>query len=511
MHHVNGLGISTEIIFLHNSIYSSTNNIISVSAAFSELAIMDTVLIESDLIFDENLIRDLLAERHSQVVLAKYEKHMDGTLVELDNEKIIFSSSQNPKSKQGLFKTVNIYYFTDNFIKNIFKPLLDIYVGQGLTDSYYETPLKLVAQINLTAIKPLITDRAWFEIDDLNDFDIASNLFSKNRVADIHTRYGGFWRFEDKIDFTYLSNPYFPNEEFYSDIEQNLRSLIHHYPSSQEVNAKLMSAVLNIDENLIVVGNGASEIINIVSSKYKSQTILSPTFKEYENRCFDIRKINTLDELSNENHGCVIIVNPNNPSGEIYNKTDLLDKIASMTSTLFIIDESFMDFVTKSQSLLYDDILQDFDNLLIIKSIGKSHGVGGLRLGALVGQRAKDFRKNASIWNINSVAEYFLQRFKKYEKSYINSLELIKSQRSSMEDKLANLLGVSIKKSEGNFVYLEIDKKFAENLQGYLFKKGFIIKLIDIDVRTSAIRIAIRNGFDNHKLCTAVEKFQNND
>lgn len=71
------------------------------------------------------------------------------------------------------------------------------------------------------------------------------------------------------------------------------------------------------------------------------------------------------------------------------------------------------------------------------------------------------------------------------------------------------MLNVRINPSEGNFVYLELDFIFAENLQKYLFEKGFIIKLININRTTSAIRLAVRSGLDNHLLCANIEKFIN--
>ena len=509
MHHVEGLGISTEVVFIHNSDYQNTNNIISVYKALTDIDVYDTLLIESDLIFDKAILTDILEENISQVVLSKYKSHMDGTLIELQNGKMVFGSTKLLKQKNDLFKTVNIYYFTKDFIDNIFVPLLLIYINQNRTDSYYETPLKLVSEINLNAIKPLITKRDWFEIDDINDLDIATNIFSPDRLSDTHRRYGGFWRFEEKKDFTYLSNPYFPNEEFFSEIEENLRRLIHHYPSTQRLNAKLMAAVLDVDEKYVTVGNGASEIIKIISEKYDTQTIISPTFKEYENRSKTFNAVNSLSEIANSEAQCVVIVNPNNPTGKLFSKLELAEQIELYPDKMFILDESFLDFSEQNESLMNDSIIQRYQNVLIIKSIGKTHGVGGLRLGALVGQKAHEFNDQTPIWNINSLAEFFLQRFKKHEKAYLKSLDMIRSERKSMEKKLSSILDINITPSEGNFVYIEFSQKFAHDLQTYLFDKGFIVKIIDQNSSQAAMRLAVRNGIDNHLICAAIESFAN--
>lgn len=507
MSHVNELGINTEVVFIHNSNYRNSNNIISVYKALTDLEVFDTLLIESDLIFDKAILTEILEENISRVVLSRYQAHMDGTLIELENNKMIFGSTKISKERKNLFKTVNIYYFTKEFIDKIFIPLLLIYINQNRTDSYYETPLKLVSEINLGALKPLVVEHDWFEIDDANDLDIAANIFSNDRLADTHRRYGGFWRFEEKKDFTYLSNPFFPNDEFFIDIEESLRSLIHHYPSTQWLNARLMAAVLDVDERFVTVGNGASEIIKLLSERYPNQTIVAPTFKEYENRCKSFTTVGSLNEISSVDTQCVILVNPNNPTGKIYSNLEVQEQLERNPDIMFIIDESFMDFAEKSESLLNDTTIHEYKNLLIIKSIGKTHGIGGLRLGALVGQTAADFANETPIWNINSLAEFFLQRFKKYEKEYLKSLDMIRSERKSMEAKLSNILDINVEPSEGNFVYIKLGRQFACELQIYLFNQGFIVKVIELSSDQSAMRLAVRNGLDNHLICAAVERY----
>ena len=507
MTHVTELGINTEIVFIHNSDYQNSNNIISVHKALTDLEVYDTLLIESDLIFDKEILSKILEENISQVVLSRYQPHMDGTLIELEKNKMIFGSTKLSKKRNNLFKTVNIYYFTKEFIDKIFIPLLRIYINQNRTDSYYETPLKLVSEINLGALKPLVVEHDWFEIDDVNDLDIATNIFCDDRLADTHSRYGGFWRFEEKKDFTYLSNPFFPNDEFFVDIEESLRSLIHHYPSTQWLNARLMAAVLDVDERFVTVGNGASEIIKIVSERYHTQTIISPTFKEYENRCKSFTTVESLNEISSLDTQCVILVNPNNPTGKIFSNLEVREQLERNPDIMFIVDESFMDFAEQNESLLNDATIQKYKNLLIIKSIGKTHGVGGLRLGALVGQTATDFAHQTPIWNINSLAEFFLQRFKKYEKAYLKSLDMIRFERKSMEAKLSNILNINIVPSEGNFVYIELERELARDLQSYLFDQGYIVKVIEISNDQSAMRLAVRNGLDNHLICAAIERY----
>ena len=504
--HIASLNLSKPVIFIHNENYASSNNIVSVAMAECYLSEMDTVLVESDLIFDPLLIENLIAERQTKVVLAPFEPHMDGTVVTIRSGKMYFGNHREIQPEFKYFKTVNIYQFTKEFSSEIFIPLLKIYLGQKLFDSYYETPLKLVGEINSASIQPEITNLDWFEIDDVNDKDLAENMFSTDRMTDTHSRYGGFWRFPNARDFTYLSNPFFPNKDFIDEIRSEVGKLIHHYPSSQKINSNLMSAILDVDPKFTTVGNGGSELIKMLMTRFEKSYILSPTFKEYENRSQKPIQIDNLSQIQNDVNSCVIIVNPNNPNGQLLKYDSILEKIKEFPKVHFIIDESFMDFAVTSQSLLSEDTIKRYDNLIILKSIGKSHGIGGLRLGAIVTSDESIHADLPPIWNINSIAEFYMQRFKKYEKHYFKSLDLVKESRKQMEAELASILNIQIEPSQGNFVYLELEKNLATKIQNTLFEEGFIIKPIELTSSKSALRIAVRSGYENSLLTAKVKK-----
>ena len=506
-HHVEELQLNLDIHFIHNPQYATTNNIVSVALASAYLKERDTILIESDLIFDKEIITDLLFDRDSKVVLANYENSMDGTVVRLKNRKMIFENSSNLLDPQGFYKTVNIYYLNYKFSRSLFVPLLNIYLDQNYTQSYYESPLKLVGEINSSSLVPHITDRKWFEIDDVNDLDLAEILFSENEMSDIQKRYGGFWRFKKLKDYTYLSNPFFPSKEFLAEIKTELPDLMHHYPSSQDINANLMGAVLNVNPNYVAVGNGASEIIEHLSRRYNKMQIVSETFKEYENRAAVVTKISKLAEIENDESSCVVIVNPNNPDGRLHPAEEIRHNLDRNPETTFVLDESFMDFADSSESLLSDIFVEKYPNLIIVKSIGKSHGVGGLRLGALISSHASVYRHELPIWNINSVAEFYLQRFKKHEKAFKNSLRMIQEERRKLEDSISSLLDIEIERSHGNFVYFELGSGLCSKLEKELFRSGFIVKSIKLSKEKSALRIAVRNGLHNTILLRAISKF----
>lgn len=503
--HIAELNLKIKIIFIHNDNYANSNNIVSVSLALDMMCEMDSVLIESDLIFDDSIIEEVISEHGNYVVLSKFQSYMDGTVVQFDQQKMKFSSPKEAKEEKELYKTVNIYQFTKEFVSNVFAPLINIYLSQGSTGVYYETPLKLVSEINLRLLNAIVTSNRWYEIDDVNDLDIASQMFSMTPLHDIDIRYGGYWRFPELKDYVYLSNPFFPNSAMLDEIKNSLSSLIHHYPSSLSINNKLTAALLDVREDYVVAGNGASELINIVCQKFKHVGIFSPTFKEYERRCIEFTKIFDLADLPS-GLDAVIIVNPNNPTGKLIPKSHIIELIQGYPNVQFIVDESFMAFSNNDQSLLQNKLLEMHKNLLIVNSISKSHGLGGLRLGALIGRTANTYIEDVPIWNINSVAEFFLQRFKKHEKSYLNSIKMVQGERKNMEIALREILGIPIHDSHGNFVYFEIDKTSAQILKDKLYECGFLIKMIDIDDTHAALRIAIRTGIENMNLIRTLRR-----
>ena len=116
------------------------------------------------------------------------------------------------------------------------------------------------------------------------------------------------------------------------------------------------------------------------------------------------------------------IINPDNPSGNYIPKCDILKlaEWAEKRNVRLIIDESFVDFADAEEnpSLLQQDILNTYPHLIVIKSISKSYGVPGLRLGILATADkvlTAKLKKDVAIWNINSFAEFFLQIYEKYE------------------------------------------------------------------------------------------------
>ena len=183
---ISTLQIRTPIVYIDNLIYDKTNNIYSLNLAKNYLCEDDSLLFESDLIFEESVIDVLLkGPRETLALVDKYENRMDGTCVKLLDDDTI--ESLIPKNKfilnesKNYYKTVNIYKFSKNFSKNKFIPFLEAYQRSLWLNEYYEQVLRVIIVLDEPEIKAKrLSGQLWYEIDNVQDLHIAEQLFAQN-------------------------------------------------------------------------------------------------------------------------------------------------------------------------------------------------------------------------------------------------------------------------------------------------------------------------------------------
>ena len=244
--YVASLGVSTPLEFVENPIYDQTNNIYSLFLAKEYLLKEDTLLFESDLIFEDSVIEAIVNDpRPTLALVDKYESWMDGTVVRLSAEDDILEFIPGKKinfaDRVEYYKTVNVYKFSKHFSKTHYVPFLKAYCAALGRNEYYEQVLKVIAMLDDPEIKAKrLTGQLWYEIDDLQDLDIATSIFSPNaddKIKLMQGRYGGYWRYPKLVDFCYLVNPYFPPARLLEEIKANFAALTQQYPSGMRVNS----------------------------------------------------------------------------------------------------------------------------------------------------------------------------------------------------------------------------------------------------------------------------------
>lgn len=530
--------IDTPIVYVDNPIYDKTNNIYSLSLAQDYLCEEDTLLFESDLIFEDCVIDALLDDpRPSLALVDKYESWMDGTCVKLDEQDNItaFIPGKNFKysEKDEYYKTVNIYKFSKNFSKNSYVPFLNAYIKALGENEYYEQVLRVITMLDNPEIKAKrLAGQLWYETDDIQDLDIASSMFNPDddeKVSAVQKRFGGYWRYPKLLDFCYLVNPYFPPQRLMDEIKANFETLISQYPSGMGVNSLLAAKNFDVHQENIVVGNGAAELIkSFMEGQNGKIGFIRPTFEEYPNRYdkensvifipenpdFSYTADDIMSFFGDKEINTLVIINPDNPSGNYIPKADLLHLIdwAKEKGLKLVIDESFVDFADcEDSTIILQDILDTNKNLYVVKSISKSYGVPGVRLGVLASgdvETISQIKRDVAIWNINSFGEFYMQIAEKYKKDYAAALKLFRAERARFEAELKKLDGLRVVPSQANYFMVELTGKTSakELTRKMLLIHNILIKDLASKVGGKQyIRIAIRNTQDNDRLIEALK------
>ncbi|NHB69844.1 aminotransferase class I/II-fold pyridoxal phosphate-dependent enzyme [Perlabentimonas gracilis] len=539
--YISTIEIRTEIKYINNDIYFKTNNIYSLFLARNYLLKEDTLLLESDLIFEDSVLNRLINEDYPSLALvAKYEGWMDGTVVTLDKEKNILSFLDKKHFKfeniKDYYKTVNIYKFSKAFSNSHYVPFLEAYSKALGDNEYYEQVLKVITLLEKPEIKAsVLKDEAWYEIDDMQDLDIAESIFTnstQDKLAKFQNRYGGYWRYPKLIDFCYLVNPFYPTPKLLDEIKANFERLICEYPSGMNVNSLLAAKYFGLKKEYVAVGNGAAELIKSITQYIKGNIGISlPTFEEYPNRLnkenivsfipsnknFSYTAQDLISYFNDKDISALILINPDNPSGNFISKNNVLTILewAKEKGIFLIVDESFVDFaeLDVEETFLKEEDLKDNPNLIVIKSISKSYGVPGLRLGVIASSDLNlinFIKKDVAIWNINSFAEFYLQIFEKYKGDFENGIVEFKKVRRKYFEDLSTINNLRVIPSHANYILCEIlGGKTATEVAEELLDKHFLL-IKDLSKKKGFdgeyIRVAVKSINENNRLIEALNQ-----
>ena len=352
-------------------------------------------------------------------------------------------------------------------------------------------------------------------------------------LKQFYSRYGGYWRFPDMLDYCYLVNPYFNRSAIIKEMQDFFPILVSEYPSGMGVNSGLASECWNIKQEHIVVGNGAAELIKAIMESLEGKVgVVRPTFEEYPNRLPDERVITFVPQNETFRYSAddliwffgenrvenLILINPDNPSGNFI-PVDGIHKVAQWcedNDIRLVLDESFVDFSVgyENNTFLRNELLEKYPHMCVIKSISKSYGVPGLRLGILcsadVSLIAK-MKKQVSIWNINSFAEFFMQIYPKYKEDYKRACDQFIQTREDFEKELREIPFIKVMPSQANYFYLEVLPPYKpQELCAILLKEYNILASACLAKKgiepNRYMRIAVRDYDDNNKFIKAIKE-----
>lgn len=364
---------------------------------------------------------------------------------------------------------------------------------------------------------------------------MTSKMSVSSFVKELQTCYGGYWRYPDVVDYYYLVNPYFPPRKLAAEFKCAFYNLLTQYPSGMRVNSLLAAKNFHVDVSRIVVGNGASELISSLMKTVKGKCgFIYPSFEEYPNRLPIKRRVpyylegtdyrysasDIINFFGQRKHrvGTIAIVNPDNPSGNLIDRHDMLRLIewTKSQSIRLLVDESFIDFADRPYSLISDKLLNDNPHLVVIKSISKSYGVPGLRLGVVASGDAELIawmKKEVAIWNVNSFAEFYMQIAPKYTKDFRAAYERFRKERARFFGRLIESRILRVISSQANYFLAEVLPPYtAKTFVEEMFCTGKVL-IKDCSNKKALegknfIRITIRNTRDNNLFLKTLDKLK---
>jgi len=524
---------SLHVTCIYNERYEQTNNIYSMALALDSLSLdRDIILIESDLIYDPAVLERLLKSPHENVALVdRWRPGMDGTVVAVNGDNQMITSII-PPHLQGAgfdfsdkFKTLNIYRFSRDFCSGTLKRVLSYYARTINDNCYYELILGILIYMNDVRIHAeVLSGEKWTEIDDPNDLDIARFTFDESAEKELlDGSFGGYWRY-DILDFRFIRNMHFPTGAILSELKNNLAALLFNYGSRQSIlNRKLATYLLLDSADRVNALNGLSQIFPLLRDFVAGKRVLipEPSFGEYArlfpdaaiySDCIGFDTNEILEKVDGSD--AVVFVNPNNPTGSQLPTAWIYEFAASHPRAFVIVDESFIGFSGQDgiMPMLEEKSL---DNVLLLTSLSKILGVPGLRLGYTYSANHafnEYLRGRIPIWNMNSMAEFFLEVILKHREALRRSIAATIEDRKKFESQLRKLpLVKAVYPSGGNYILVSLDCEATrmDRISAELLSEHRIyIKDTSEKIKLpgSHVRVAVRTAEENRKFASCFRK-----
>jgi len=308
-------------------------------------------------------------------------------------------------------------------------------------------------------------------------------------------------------------------------LKKNLDDIQNYPDFNSSVLVSSLKKYTCLQKSNLLVGNGAIEIIyNFCFAFLSNKTkvlIPVPIFQEYETAAklsnSKISYFKTMNLSKNTDsfisqiprNGCVFICNPNNPTGKLLSKKQLLSiiKTAKKLSSIVFVDECFIELVPESNESVMSYV-KKYDNLFVLRSLTKSFGLPGIRIGyaAASKQMIEILQKIKIPWSINSLAQTAASTALKNKSHLTKSKSVIKKELVYLKNKIAKLEGFECHDSSTNFILIKT-KYDSTKLQQKLLKHKILIRDCKNfrGLNNHYIRIAIKSHKDNLKLVRALE------
>ncbi len=332
----------------------------------------------------------------------------------------------------------------------------------------------------------------------------------------------------DILDFSASINPLGPPEYLRPLISRNLETLLHYPDPGYEELRGVAAGRFAVSENQVIVGNGSTEIIHALprALPVKRVVVPAPSYSGYQEAVLavgcpvDLLPLSAADGFAMDWPGLALMLSggemvflgqPNNPTGCCFDPAELAAMLTHFPKTLFVVDEAFIDFVVEPPSVVA--FLQQFANLIILKSMTKFYAVPGLRLGLALAAPKVAARVRAQLppWSVNSLALAFGAKVLADEDYACQSRKLVTSLREALASGLAALGGIKVYPGQANYLLCQWHKlprgfQTGTAVNAALLERGIAIRDCAnfSGLGSDFFRIAVRTEAENALLLEAL-------
>ncbi len=305
------------------------------------------------------------------------------------------------------------------------------------------------------------------------------------------------------------------------------------YPDSECSDLRsTIAAKYACNEANILVGNGSNELFYLVPRTLKpgSGIILQPTFSEFQDALSsaDVRVTDVMNEdddfplfnlhdsqLKDCRDEIIIFCNPNNPTGQLIQREEIVRFVEANSDRFVVIDEAFMDFVEEEERYSVLPDAHTLKNLIVVRSLTKFYGFPGLRLGFLVASTPvmNKLWKFKEPWTVNSLAQVAGSTALGDDAFALKTMEFVSSEKMFLYEGISRIEGLHPFYPSVNFILIRIDNGnlISSILQSLLIKDKIIIRdcLNFVGLNEKYVRVAVRTRAENQKLLDALEEAVN--
>lgn len=331
------------------------------------------------------------------------------------------------------------------------------------------------------------------------------------------------------LDFSASINPLGYPEKVRKVIGDNFDDILHYPDIVCTGLRKAISQKIGHAEDEIIVGNGSTELFYLIPRALspKKGIVFQPTFSEFTEALKSSHAEVLNNILKEENNFCftysasdfhdkkaemVFFCNPNNPTGQLVEKSVVLHMARQHPHIMFVVDEAFIDFVDEPGKYSVIGETGTTGNLIVVRSLTKFYGFPGLRIGYLVAPPdvAKKLMEYKEPWSVNTFAQHAAMVALEDGEFISRSRAFMLQERLYLFTELSNILGLLPYQPTANYIFIKIkrDGMTSPLLREQLLEHGVAIRDCSnfTGLNNKFFRVAVRTREENIMLVSTLQK-----